>query len=235
MRYNVAVEDIEDDHWVAWVLALPGCYSSATTMKKAVARVPDSITAYFRWLSRYDHPSKLANEPVEVQVVEVFRSYITREDPDYRVNAFFEDDSRPLIRSEVDLALVKFDCARRDLMERMGDMSGDIRVQTIPGERFGSINGILLHIATAEWWYLDRLGLGLDFGTLPMNPFSRLEKVRDNTVRCLPELVGDDRIVTRVGEKWSARKVVRRALWHERDHTQHIARHLQTHKHEGDR
>jgi hypothetical protein len=29
-------------------------------------------------------------------------------------------------------------------------------------------------------------------------------------------------VATLSGETWSARKVLRRAMWHERDHTQHI-------------
>ncbi|MDW8214000.1 MAG: hypothetical protein RMJ55_10615 [Roseiflexaceae bacterium] len=38
-------------------------------------------------------------------------------------------------------------------------------------------------------------------------------------------MADDKRVVAgQGGEVWSARKVVRRALWHERDHTQHIAR-----------
>jgi hypothetical protein len=30
--------------------------------------------------------------------------------------------------------------------------------------------------------------------------------------------------VTLAGETWSARKVLRRSLWHRRDHTAHIAK-----------
>jgi hypothetical protein len=47
--------------------------------------------------------------------------------------------------------------------------------------------------------------------------------VREQFAEVLPKLVGDERIVTRVSEPWSARKILRRALWHERDHTQQIA------------
>ncbi len=40
MNYRIAVEDMEPDHWIAWVLDLPGCYSSAKTSSKAISQVP---------------------------------------------------------------------------------------------------------------------------------------------------------------------------------------------------
>ena len=38
----------------------------------------------------------------------------------------------------------------------------------------------------------------------------------------LPRLDGVNKIVGVKGEFWSPRKMLRRALWHERDHTEHI-------------
>jgi len=38
----------------------------------------------------------------------------------------------------------------------------------------------------------------------------------------LTALSGQTGVVALAGEVWSARKVLRRSLWHERDHTQHI-------------
>jgi hypothetical protein len=51
--------------------------------------------------------------------------------------------------------------------------------------------------------------------------------VRQHTRAQLPGLVGDTRIAVRADEEWSARKVLRRTLWHEQDHTGHIARLVQ--------
>jgi hypothetical protein len=38
----------------------------------------------------------------------------------------------------------------------------------------------------------------------------------------LPGLEGKHQVVGVDGEFWSPRKILRRALWHERDHTEHI-------------
>lgn len=35
MRIRLAVEDIEPNHWVAWALDLPACYSSTATASAA--------------------------------------------------------------------------------------------------------------------------------------------------------------------------------------------------------
>jgi len=46
--------------------------------------------------------------------------------------------------------------------------------------------------------------------------------VRDHFNSLLPRLDGVDHVVGLEGEIWSPRKALRRALWHERDHTEHI-------------
>jgi hypothetical protein len=90
------------------------------------------------------------------------------------------------------------------------------------------VGEILAHVAQAEWWYFDRLGLACERGAMPEDLLGRLAAVRAQTRRRLPELAGDDRVVTRAGERWSARKVLRRTLWHEQDHLGQIGRLLAT-------
>ena len=57
---------------------------------------------------------------------------------------------------------------------------------------------------------------------IPEDPFARLASVREHFVTCLPALAKRAGVITLSGETWSPRKVLRRALWHERDHTEHI-------------
>ena len=44
-------------------------------------------------------------EPIEVVIAETFHSFASTQDPEYLVNAFFEDDRRPLHYWDVELAL----------------------------------------------------------------------------------------------------------------------------------
>ena len=221
MQYRLGVEDIEPDHWVAWVLELPGCFSSATTQEEATAQVPTRIGEYFDWLKRNGQASPPAKEPIEMEAPEVFRSFPSQND--YTVNVFFEDDRKPLDYQEVEYHLWLLDCTRRDLPAVVRQLPRETLNRPVAEEVQGSIEGILSHVAGAENWYLDRLSLALPDEEMPEGPLARLERIRAYTRTRLPELVDDGRVVELVGEQWSVRKVLRRALWHERDHTNHIA------------
>ena len=220
MHIRLAVEDMEPDHWIAWALDLPACYSSARTMVDAIAQAPKKIAEYFSWVSSHDNTYPVVMEPFEVQIVETFQSRISREDPEYIVNAFFEDDRRPLGYWEVELALRLLDWTRQDLLKVLQSTLLEKVNRTIPGEVRGSIAGILNHIAGAENWYFGQLGIGM--GVLPEDPLEKINAVRSNTRKQLIKLAGDMRVVQNCDELWSGRKIARRTLWHERDHTQHI-------------
>lgn len=222
MCYRVAVEDIEPNHYVAWLLDLPGCFSSAPTKEGAVANVPGRIANYYAWLINHDSSLPVVNSPFEVEVVEVFQAFISDEDPDYLVNAFFEDDGRLLRYWDVEVALRLLRWSRQDLLKLVQPLPRERLYQAISGEVHDSIAGVLEHIAGAENWYLDHLDMGLDWSTLPDDPIEKLEAMRAHTQAQLIILVDVDRITENCGEIWSARKVLRRTLWHERDHTQHI-------------
>ena len=91
-----------------------------------------------------------------------------------------------------------------------------------PGERW-AVRGVLNHLAGAEWWYMNRLDLGsLTREQLPRDPFERLPVVRAQLEAVLPTLAGVERVLGKEGEFWSPRKLLRRVLWHERDHIGHV-------------
>jgi hypothetical protein len=101
MRYRVAVEDIEPNHYVCWILDLPGCFSSAPHQHAAVTRAPAEIVDYFAWITDHDSSLPHVSGPFVVNLVETFEAHPCSDDPDYSVNAFFEDDRRPLSYWEV--------------------------------------------------------------------------------------------------------------------------------------
>jgi hypothetical protein len=59
-------------------------------------------------------------------------------------------------------------------------------------------------------------------GDLSPEPLDAIQQVRQKLLSVLPALSNQPGVVALAGEVWSARKVLRRTLWHERDHTQHI-------------
>ncbi len=222
MVYHLGVEDIEPKHWVAFVFDHPGCFSSATTQAQAIANAPARIAEYFDWLASYDCAMPSRSASIEVQVAEAFHSFTSASDPDYVVNAFFEDDWQQLTRDEVESALALLGYSRRDLLTLIEKFSPAQLAEPIPGDAKNPIVKILDHIAWAEWWYFDRLSLAFPRVEMRGEIFAKLDKVRAQTRAQLPRLIGDNRIVEKVGEQWSPRKVLRRTLWHERDHMEQI-------------
>lgn len=223
MRIRLAVEDLEPNHWIAWALDHPACFSSATTAADAVAQAPQKIAEYFSWLTNHDNLLPAVDGSIETQVVETFNSFLCSEDPEYIVNAFFQDDRRPLGYWDIETALRLLTWTRQDLLELIQSAPQAQLSKAIAGEVRGSIDGILKHIAGAENWYFWHLGLGVDQPQLSADPVEMLTEVRCNTHQRLMMLAGDEQVTKCCDELWSARKVVRRTLWHERDHTQQIA------------
>ncbi len=222
MPYRAALEDMEPDHWIVWLLDLPGCYSSAKTSAEALSRAPARVAEYYHWVFLHDALLPAPQAPPEVEVVETFHSFPSRRDPEYIVNAFFEDDKRPLGYWEVVVARQLLDWSHADLLRVIEPVDEQQLDRTIEGEARQSLRGIVDHIAGAENWYLGMLGLGLDQAALPQQPLHKIEAVRRHTKAQLWSLVGQSRTAENYDEIWSGRKVLRRALWHERDHTQHI-------------
>jgi hypothetical protein len=200
---RLSLEDIEPEHWVAWVLDLPGCYGSGPTAEAAVAAALPALRA---WCWRLGRPER----PTEATVVERFASFLSA--PDYRVNAFFADDARALSAADVALGRRMLGLTRDDLRAHL------------PDHLDAETTRVLEHVARAELWYLTRLALATGRESLPADPLGRLEAIRAMTGAALPRLIGDDRVVELRGERWSARKLLRRALWHEQDHVAEIAR-----------
>jgi hypothetical protein len=214
MIYRLAVEDMEPDHWVAFALDLPGCFCTAQTAAEAIALAPLKIADYFDWLAGHDPSLPVITRRPEVTVVEQFHSLYSPGDPDYLVNAFFDDDRRPLTYWEVAGTLRLLNWTRRDLLMAIRSVTAS--------QLAGPVGDLLKHIGGAENWYFDRFDLGLDPDRLPSDPLMLVETVRANSRARLPQLIGDTTIREKQDERWSARKIIRRTLWHEQDHTRQI-------------
>lgn len=182
---------------------------------------------YFAWTAnRSGAASPDLTEEIELVIADTWEGYSIDEHYDpvengYEVNAWFWHDWKPLIREDMDRGLALLSWCREDLLDCVRDLDETILQRRYPGERW-SIAGILGHIGSAEWWYLDRMGLVFPRQELPDDPFARLSLVRQTLVQVLPTLVESVQVVGKEGEIWSPRKLLRRAIWHERDHTQHI-------------
>lgn len=197
---KVGIEDIEPGHWVAWILAVPGCYASGSSEDEALSGVPGA------WRAETGRDA-----PGPVRVVERWRGVPSATDPDFIINATFADDRRPLAAEEIAAGVARLGESHRLFLELMAgrDLSEEV-------------DGIVRHIATAEQWYFRNIDLAPE-GELPEDPMERFAWTRAFSLRALPSLAGREIVTDCAEEGWTPRKVMRRMIWHERDHTQQIA------------
>jgi hypothetical protein len=225
MEYRIGIESGDQNRSIAWVLGHPGCFAYGHDRAEALAAAPHAIRDYSDWTASHGG-NWLKDGDVRVQVEEEWDVFFVNEhyekvEEGYCVNAWYQDDWKPLEQYEVDRGLKLLEWTRNDLLEAVHDLTREQLDRTYPGERW-SISGLLNHVASAEWWYLDRLGIGFPRYLLHDQVFERLKKVRSHLGEILPNLTGSRLVVGIEAEFWSPRKLLRRAVWHERDHTFHI-------------
>lgn len=227
MLISVGLELDNEGRALAWALDFPGCFAYGAEGPEAVIALPHALVAYENWVEQHLGPGALALGDFDLRIVDTWQVYTIDDqlnitEGGYAVNAWFRQDWKPLSTAEVDRGLNLLAWSRQDLLQVV-DALGDTQLdRTFPGERW-SIRGILRHLGGAEWWYLDRLGLvheGRE--ALPKDALERLAWSREKLRAALPLLDGRELVVGKEGEFWSPRKLLRRVLWHEIDHRQHI-------------
>jgi len=227
MIFRVGIENNNEGRSIAWALEHPGCFAYGSNAKVAEGSLRGAIQVYATWILKHEPNTWLNFEEIETRVEETWNVYLINDDFDrvekdgYSVESFFRFDWKPLTAIEIQHALKLLAWSRSDLLITVESLSDEKLNQTYLGERW-SIKGILGHVGGAEWWYLDRLGLAFPRQEVPEEPFARLKKVRALLKTTLPKLEGSKQVVGTDGEFWSPRKILRRALCHERDHIEHI-------------
>jgi hypothetical protein len=230
MRFRVGVENNNEGRSIAWAVEHPGCYAYGEDSRHALANLPKAVQAYIEWIGRHE-TSWLQLGEIEFVIDDEWNVYFVNSMLDrvppggdsFSVEAWFQYDWKPLTATDIERAQKLLAWSRADLMEVIKDLPPEKLTQTYPDERW-SIAGILKHIGGAEWWYLERIGFPnpASESDVPPDPFERLEVVRNYFNFILPKLEGLHIVAGLDGEFWSPRKSLRRALWHERDHIEHI-------------
>jgi predicted RNase H-like HicB family nuclease len=218
MAYIVCAEE-NQNLWIAHVPDLPGCFASNENRETAIQAIPAAIDTYLDWCRQHGiHVTGLSSPMI---VSEVIRAWEFEDG--HIVNAFFAADRPPLIGAEISEFKLLLEATNKDLLASVEDVEPEDANRIFPGEQ-RSIDGILEHVAESELWYLDRLGLAFPREGIPAEAKLFLREVHAHMLVTLPELQKRGGAVTLAGETWSARKILRRSLWHRRDHTAHIAK-----------
>lgn len=228
MKIRVGIENNNEGiRSIAWMLEHPGCYAYGADEQAAFASSTKALQAYAEWIHQHEPSWLPLDEVYEPRLEQVWTDYAINEEFDrvendgYEVEPFFDHDWKPLTATDIERGLKLLVWSRTDLFELVERLTPEQWAGRKEGERW-DIAGIIRHIGGAEWWYLDRLGLAFPREEVPDEPLERIEKVRSLLNGYLPTFEGLVRVAGVDGEFWSPRKVLRRAVWHERDHTEHI-------------
>jgi hypothetical protein len=230
MIFQVGVENNNEGRSLAWALEHPGCYAYGSNAEGAIHNLEGALDVYAGWILRHGTKTWLSfsQDEIETVVNGTWDVYYIDDDFDkvgeadgYSVDSFFPYDWKPLTAVDIERASKLLEWTRADLLKTVEGMSEEKLNATYPAERW-SIQGILGHVGSAEYWYMDCLGLAFPREQMPEPALERLKKVRAHFLSNLGRLEGVKKVVGVNGEFWSPRKMLRRALWHERDHTEHI-------------
>ena len=229
MQIRVGMENNIEGRTLAWALDFPGCFAYGDDETDALIRLPGELLNFEVWIKDHTSDPWINFEGLDIRVVEHYTTHFINQQyeivPDgqgYEVNAWFNDDWRPLTEDEVSHAMSVFHWQRDELLAGLTTIEQDILEKDRPGQRW-SIIGIARHIANAEFWYLQRLGLTqLTREDLEEGMGDRLAQTASIIENQFPNFIGQVKVSGIDGEFWSYRKIVRRTLWHQRDHIEHI-------------
>jgi predicted RNase H-like HicB family nuclease len=226
MILRIGIENGNEGRAIAWVLDYPGCFSYGQDEKEALHNLPTAIQEYNDLLAQHEQGLLTIPPDHKFHIAETWEVYSIDDNLElssdgYEVNAWFLHDWKPITGTDIETGIELLTLCRADLLATVKDLDQESLEHKKTGEKW-SIANILKHVGGAEWWYLDRLGMAFPREEVPSEPFERLEKVRARLLDSLPDLAGVSQVIGIDGEFWSPRKMLRRAIWHERDHTIHI-------------
>jgi predicted RNase H-like HicB family nuclease/uncharacterized damage-inducible protein DinB len=227
-RYMTYLEIANDGMCMAHVSELPGCIVRAPTREAALHQLPAAIGEYCAWLRRHDEPAPKAGEPIEIEAADETAGWGPFDPGD--AAALFPSDRKPITAEEMEQYFRLMRHGRSDLLALVQEPTDEL-LDWQPDPESYSLRRVLRHVGNAEEWYVSRI---VSPETLPpewesdedMELFEFLEMERRTAVARLRQLTREERSgvfaptvwTEHPDEPWTARKVLRRFLEHEREH-----------------
>jgi uncharacterized damage-inducible protein DinB len=238
-KYSVYL-DLGEGGYMAHVLGgLLGCNRTARNRERVISKIREEIPIYEQWLK--DHKERIKSVHPD-QITLVVKEEVYDQDPGIAggTNALFTPEFQMTAQKEIDKCIQRMSWNREDLLSLVKQLSKSV-IKKCPPKEPRSIANTLSHIADAELWYISRLNRHMrkEARLLSNDPFKRLAKAREITCQALLSLTPEERknvyIPTMwcssrqklLKERWTAKKVLRRLLEHERQHTHYIKRLLE--------
>ena len=222
MLIRIGMEEDPGKQFTAWALDFPACFAYGKDEAEALLNLPRSLLNFDYWVRLHSDTPWFSLDNLDLHVDEIFKvCTIHQKNETYEVNAFFQDDLRPISQAEIENALTVLKWQQEELLAGLEFVPEDKLNEIQAGQRW-SILGIVRHLATSETWYLQNLNLQPKPVQKESTAFQAIQQSYQEIREILPTLAEDDRLTEVSQEKWTTRKLIRRVLWHRRDHIDHI-------------
>ena len=229
MQIRIGIENNIEGRTLTWALDYPGCFAYGMDEAEALIKLTKALLEYEYWIKNHTHQPWVNLEEMDIRVEERFETFRLGTDykpappgEGYEINAWFIDDWRPLSAKEIEHGLLIFNWQRDELLAGLSTLDPALLEKEFPNQRW-TITGIAKHVATAELWYLQRLNLTeISHQALPPDYAERLSQTNALINEIFPQFMDQVKVRGIDGEIWSYRKILRRTLWHQRDHIDHI-------------
>ncbi len=226
-KYKVYLEVNKKGCCMAHVRELPGCFVWGKTQKEVLKGIPAAIKDYLSFLRKNGEKNVTVRKRIEYEILETQRGTCPVKSGNKA--ALFSYDLLPPAKALINQCIRWMGYNRKELSKKVDKLPNQV-LDWKPGKNARSIRETLNHVANCDLWYLSRLRGFKEIYAVPEYPkekiYDKLKKNREVAVRVLNKLSIEDRNKINVpkrwtkhkDEKWTAGKMLRRFLEHEREH-----------------
>jgi len=219
----------------AFVPDCPGCWVFGRTPESALKKVRAAVVEWLEWLRRHGERPRIKIDKIEVVEGEILRVTYNPVEAG-KPEPLFWSEVLPTRSEEIERTIRLMKYSRSDLMKLVSALDKEV-LDWQPPEKPRTIRNCLRHIGIVEWWYITRLDIDLP-EEFPEDVFELLHSTREAALYNLQNLseekwsgifqprkhVDPDAVVCNL---WTARKMLRRFVDHERLHTRYIEKALE--------
>ncbi len=211
----------------AFVPDCPGCWVYGRTRERALKKVRVAIKQWFDWLEEHGENYPEAKRKFKIEVVEsmaVDYNPVKAGKPE----PLFWSGVLPVNRDDIKRTIRLMNYSRQDLFDLVSNLTKE-QLDFKPPGKPRSIRNCLKHLAYVEWWYVNRLNIEMP-EKFPRDLFGLMNHIRELVIGVLEKFPREKmrgvyqplRYKSPTCDLWTARKVLRRLVDHERIHTRYI-------------
>lgn len=228
--YKIHLDGAPNGPWMAHLLDEIGCIWLAPNREEAVRRAPAEIAQFYAWLRSHGEPGIRVPQTDAVEVADV--QELEGFGHSGGTVGLFGSDLEPATDADIATAVRRLGYARRDLLTLVAGLPAEALDWAPPGGK-RTIRRNLTHVRNCHGWYLTRvLGQQAVAELLPEpwpeETFTGLAWAMERAVQALLDLPVALRSgiyeAERPAERWTARKMLRRFVEHEREHVWVVSR-----------